>query len=95
MTETHIFYPATAYLRDAGLANIYVSTREHDALELMRKLLCDAEDCGGALWVRIYGHVIIRRHGTDNKWDFIPHERPIALGVSIDQIMAFILATNW
>ncbi len=92
---TYTFTPAIAYLTDVGAANAYVSTRGHDALELMRKLLCDSEHCStGALWVRIYGHVIIRRR-SDNEWDFIPHERPIALGVSIDQIMAFILATHW
>lgn len=90
----YTFTPASTYLTDVGAANAYVITRGHDALELMRKLLCESEHCGtGALWVRIYGHVIIRRHSTD-KWDFIPHERPIALGVSLDQIVAFILATN-
>ena len=92
---TYTFTPAITYLTDVGAANAYVSTRRHDALELMRKLLCESEHCStGVLWVRIYRHVIIRRHSA-NKWDFIPNERPIALDVSIDQIVAFILATNW
>ena len=33
---THAFTPATTYVTDVGAANPYVSTRGHDALELMR-----------------------------------------------------------
>ena len=63
---THAFTPATTYLTDVGAANAYVSIRGHDALELMRKLLCECKPAHNGIWMRVYYHVIIRAEKNDD-----------------------------
>ena len=88
------------YFEDAAAAADYVSVRAKDAAELLSGLKW-THHMTGVLRAEIYGHSILwdvkgdALHAFKTEYEILPRgEDDYALG-NLQQVLAFILATNW